>query len=54
VALSFLYRLAYRALKVIRIHRMGAVAKDAEILVLRHQLRSALSRTCQSAEHTAA
>jgi hypothetical protein len=27
VALSFLYRLAYRALKVIRIHRMGAVCQ---------------------------
>ena len=38
MALSFLYRLAQRILKAIRVHRMDAVAKDAEILVLRHQL----------------
>jgi transposase InsO family protein len=38
VALSFLYRLVARVLTAIRIHRMDAVAKDAEILVLRHQL----------------
>jgi len=38
VALSFLYRLVHRVLDAIRIHRMDAVAKDAEILVLRHQL----------------
>ena len=38
VALSFLYRLARRALQLVRVHRMDALAKDAEILVLRHQL----------------
>ncbi len=38
MALSFLYRLIHRVLEAIRIHRMDAVAKDAEILVLRHQL----------------
>ena len=38
MALSFLYRLVRRVLEAIRIHRMDAVAKDAEILVLRHQL----------------
>jgi putative transposase len=38
VALSFLYRLVRRVLELIRIHRMDAVARDAEILVLRHQL----------------
>jgi hypothetical protein len=38
VALSFLYRLARRALELVRVHRMGTVAKDAEILVLRYQL----------------
>jgi putative transposase len=35
---SFLYRLVHRVLDAIRIHRIDAVAKDAEILVLRHQL----------------
>jgi putative transposase len=38
VALSFLYRLVHRVLEAIRIHRMDEVAKDGEILVLRHQL----------------
>ncbi|MDQ4097425.1 MAG: integrase core domain-containing protein, partial [Actinomycetota bacterium] len=38
VALSFLYRLVQRVAELVRIHRMDAVAKDAEILVLRHQL----------------
>jgi putative transposase len=38
VALSFLYRLVHRFAEAIRIHRMDGVAKDAEILVLRHQL----------------
>jgi putative transposase len=38
VALSFLCRLVRRVVEVVRIHRMDAVAKDAEILVLRHQL----------------
>jgi len=38
VALSFLYRLTRRVIEVVRVHRMDAAAKDAEILVLRHQL----------------
>lgn len=38
MALSFLYRLVRRVLAVVRVHRMDAVATDAEILVLRHQL----------------
>ena len=38
MALSFLYRFVRRVLEVIHIHRMDAVAKDAKILVLRHQL----------------
>jgi hypothetical protein len=38
VALSFLYRLARRALQLLRLHRLDAFSKDAEILVLRHQL----------------
>lgn len=36
--LSFLYRLARHVLEAARVHEMEAVAKDAEILVLRHQL----------------
>ena len=38
MALSLLYRLVRRVLEGVRVHRMDAVAKDAEILVLRHQL----------------
>src|SRR5919199_2826830 len=38
VALSFPYRLVRRVVELVRIHRMDDVAKDAEILVLRHQL----------------
>jgi transposase InsO family protein len=38
MALSFLFRLARRVLDAVRVHRMDSVAKDAEILVLRHQL----------------
>jgi transposase InsO family protein len=38
VVLSLLYRLAHRAFEFVRIHRMDDVEKDAEILVLRHQL----------------
>jgi putative transposase len=38
VTLSFVYRLVHRLLGAVRIHRMDAVAKEAEILVLRHQL----------------
>jgi putative transposase len=44
VALSFLYRLIQRVIEVGRVHRMDTAAKDAEILVLRHQL-AALRRT---------
>jgi len=38
MALSFLYRLVRRVFEVVRVHRSDAAAKDAEILVLRHQL----------------
>jgi putative transposase len=38
VALSFLYRIARYVVELVRVHRLGAAAKDAEILVLRHQL----------------
>ncbi len=38
VTLSFLYRLVCRVMDAPSIHRMDDVAKDAEILVLRHQV----------------
>jgi hypothetical protein len=38
VALSFLYQFLGRVLGLVRAHRRDAFAKDAEILVLRHQL----------------
>jgi hypothetical protein len=38
VALSFLYSLFRQFAAAIRIHRMDAAAKEAEILVLCHQL----------------
>ena len=38
MALSFLYRLPRRVLEVVRVHWSDTAAKDAEILVLRHQL----------------
>ena len=38
MALSFLYRLFRRVPEVIRVHWSDTAAKDAEILVLRHQL----------------
>jgi putative transposase len=38
LALSFLYRLIRRVVELIRMYRMDDDAKDAEILVLRHQL----------------
>ena len=38
MALSFVYRLLRRLFGLLRVHRMGAFSKDAEILVLRHQL----------------
>jgi len=37
MALSFLYRLIRQVIEALSVHRMDAVAKDAEILVLRHQ-----------------
>jgi len=37
VALSF-YRVVHRFAEAVRIHQIDGVAKDAEILVLRHQL----------------
>lgn len=39
MVLSFLYRVAHHALGFVRANRKDDVAKDAEILVLRHQLR---------------
>jgi hypothetical protein len=38
VALSFLYQFLGRVLGLVRAHRRDAFSKDAEILVLRHQL----------------
>ena len=38
MALSSVYRLVRRVTQLRRVHRMDAAAKDAEILVLRHQL----------------
>jgi hypothetical protein len=38
VALSFFYSLVRRILEALRVHCMDDAAKDAEILVLRHQL----------------
>ncbi len=38
MALSFLYRVVRLVVELVRTHCMDAVAKDAEILVLRHQL----------------
>ena len=38
MALSFLYRLIRHVVEYVRVHRMDAVAKDAEILVLRRQV----------------
>lgn len=38
VALGFLYRLVGLVVDLVRTHPMDPVAKDAEILVLRHQL----------------
>ncbi len=38
MALSFLYGLVHCALEFVRLHRAESFAKDAEILVLRHQL----------------
>ena len=38
MALSFLYRLVRRVFEAVRVDRLDAAAKDAEILVLRHQL----------------
>ncbi len=38
MALSFLYRFVRRVIEAVWVHQMNDVAKDAEILVLRHQL----------------
>jgi len=38
VVLSFLYRLVHRTFGLLGLARRDAIAKDAEILVLRHQL----------------
>jgi len=38
MALSFLYRFLRRILMLLRVHQMDSLSKDAEILVLRHQL----------------
>jgi hypothetical protein len=37
VVLSFLYRLIYRAFGALGLAKMDTIAKDAEILVLRHR-----------------
>jgi len=38
MALSFLYRLVRRVLDVVRLHWSDSGAREAEIIVLRHQL----------------
>jgi len=38
MALSVVHSLVRRVAELLRVHRMDAAAKDAEILVLRHQL----------------
>jgi len=38
MALSFLYQLVRRLLGLVRDHRRDAFSKDAEIMVLRHQV----------------
>jgi transposase InsO family protein len=38
VALTFIYSVVRRVVEMLRIHQMNDIAKDAEILVLRHQL----------------
>ena len=38
MALSFLSRFIRRVIELVRVHRMDAAGKDAEILVRRHQL----------------
>ena len=56
MALSFLYRLARRVTELLRIHRTDAAAKDAKILVLRHQLavlRREVARPCFSSSDRA-
>ena len=39
VALSFLCSLVRRTFEVLRVHRLNGIEKDAEIVVLRHQLQ---------------
>ena len=56
MALSFLHRLVRRVSELLRIHRMDAAAKDAKILVLRHQLavlRREVARPCFSSSDRA-
>ncbi|MDA8355706.1 MAG: hypothetical protein M0Z95_05295 [Actinomycetota bacterium] len=38
MALSFLYRLVRRVVELLRVRRTDVAARDAEILVLRHEL----------------
>ncbi len=38
MALSFFYRLVSRVFELVRLHRTDAAVRDAEILILRHQL----------------
>jgi hypothetical protein len=38
LAVSFLYQLVPRLLATLRVHRVDALSKEAEILLLRHQL----------------
>jgi putative transposase len=45
VALSFLYRLIRRAIELLGVHRLSGIEKDAEIIVLRHQLQVLERRT---------
>jgi hypothetical protein len=49
VVLSFLYRLVHRAFGALKLARRDAIAKDAEILVLRHQVRSFVARSAEPA-----
>ena len=38
MVLSFLYRLVHRAFEALKMARRDAIAKDTEILVVRHQV----------------
>jgi len=57
LALSFLYRLARRALELVRLHWMEAIAKDVEILVprpSRHSSDTSPAATCTPTSSTSA